>query len=253
LLVHEQVVVPGLANRFIGRLADRVAVTFAASASAFPRGKVVVTGNPIRPELLLGQRARAFERFGLDPAFPLTYVTGGALGAHRVNRVVGALSPHCSRRPRSSTNAATTRTAISRGSAARPGGSRPARRSVPGRRPRRRRSWGTSTPPPASWSAARAPAPWPSWPRSDCPRSSCRSPELAATSKPPTRGSSPTRAPPVLLPRADLTPDRLVREVTQLLAQPERLRTMAGAPGRSRRPDAAERLVDLVLGLTRDA
>ena len=90
LLVHEQVVVPGLANRLIGRLADRVAVTFAASASAFPAGKVVVTGNPIRPELHAGRRDRAFARFGLDPALPLTYVTGGALGAHRVNRVVGA-------------------------------------------------------------------------------------------------------------------------------------------------------------------
>ena len=39
LLVHEQVVVPGLANRLIGRLADRVAVTFAASAAAFPAGR----------------------------------------------------------------------------------------------------------------------------------------------------------------------------------------------------------------------
>jgi UDP-N-acetylglucosamine--N-acetylmuramyl-(pentapeptide) pyrophosphoryl-undecaprenol N-acetylglucosamine transferase len=93
LLVHEQVVVPGLANRLIARLADRVAVTFAASSGAFPAGKVVVTGNPIRPALLAGVRARGFARFGLDPAAPLTYVTGGALGAHRVNRVVGAGLP----------------------------------------------------------------------------------------------------------------------------------------------------------------
>jgi len=90
LLVHEQVVVPGLANRLIGRLADRVAVTFAASATAFPAGKVVVTGNPIRPELLAGTRGAGFARFELDPAAPLVYVTGGAQGAHRLNRVVGA-------------------------------------------------------------------------------------------------------------------------------------------------------------------
>ena len=44
LLAHEQVVVPGLANRLIGRLATRVAVTFAASSGAFPAAKVVVTG-----------------------------------------------------------------------------------------------------------------------------------------------------------------------------------------------------------------
>ena len=96
-------------------------------------------------------------------------------------------------------------------------------------------------------------APWPSSPRWGCPRSSFRSPELEATSKPPTRGSSPTRAPPCLSPEADLTPDRLVREVTQLLAQPERLRTMAGHACALATPDAAERLVDLVLALTRDA
>jgi UDP-N-acetylglucosamine--N-acetylmuramyl-(pentapeptide) pyrophosphoryl-undecaprenol N-acetylglucosamine transferase len=90
LLVHEQVAVPGLANRVIARAADRVAVTFGASAGAFPPAKVVVTGNPIRPELLRGDRARAFRALGLDPVAPLVYVTGGAQGAHRVNRVVGA-------------------------------------------------------------------------------------------------------------------------------------------------------------------
>jgi UDP-N-acetylglucosamine--N-acetylmuramyl-(pentapeptide) pyrophosphoryl-undecaprenol N-acetylglucosamine transferase len=90
LLVHEQVVVPGLANRLIARVADRVAVTFEAAARAFPAGKVVVTGNPLRPELTRGDRARAFQRFGLDPALPLVYVTGGAQGSHRINRTVGS-------------------------------------------------------------------------------------------------------------------------------------------------------------------
>jgi len=93
LLVHEQVVVPGLANRLIARLADRVAISFAASGSAFPPAKVVVTGNPVRPELLAGDRARAFRRFDLDPATPLVYVTGGAQGSHRINRAVGAALP----------------------------------------------------------------------------------------------------------------------------------------------------------------
>jgi UDP-N-acetylglucosamine--N-acetylmuramyl-(pentapeptide) pyrophosphoryl-undecaprenol N-acetylglucosamine transferase len=90
LLVHEQVVVPGLANRAIARLADRVALSFAAATPAFPAAKVVVTGNPIRPELLAGRRDAGFARFGLDPTLPLIYVTGGAQGAHRLNRVVGA-------------------------------------------------------------------------------------------------------------------------------------------------------------------
>jgi len=50
---------------------------------------VVVTGNPLRPELRAGSRSTAIARFQLDPAVPLVYVTGGAQGAHRINRVVG--------------------------------------------------------------------------------------------------------------------------------------------------------------------
>jgi UDP-N-acetylglucosamine--N-acetylmuramyl-(pentapeptide) pyrophosphoryl-undecaprenol N-acetylglucosamine transferase len=54
---------------------------------------VVVTGNPLRPELRSGSRSGAIARYGLDPAVPLVYVTGGALGAHRINRVVGDALP----------------------------------------------------------------------------------------------------------------------------------------------------------------
>ena len=90
VVVHEQTVVPGLANRFAGRLARRVAVTF-ADTSGFAPDKVVVTGNPLRPELRNGNRAGAVARFALDPALPLVYVTGGAQGAHAINRAVGEI------------------------------------------------------------------------------------------------------------------------------------------------------------------
>jgi UDP-N-acetylglucosamine--N-acetylmuramyl-(pentapeptide) pyrophosphoryl-undecaprenol N-acetylglucosamine transferase len=90
VVVHEQTAVPGLANRIAGRGARRIAVTFAESAASFPAGRVVVTGNPLRPELKAGSRADALARFGLDPALPVLYVTGGALGAHAINRAVGA-------------------------------------------------------------------------------------------------------------------------------------------------------------------
>ena len=74
------------------RLARRVAVSFAESARHFPAGRVVVTGNPLRPDLRAGTRADAVARFGLDPALPLIYVTGGAQGAHAINRAVGAIA-----------------------------------------------------------------------------------------------------------------------------------------------------------------
>lgn len=94
ILVHEQTAVSGLANRIGARLADRVAVSFEASAREFPAHKVVVTGNPIRPELLVGEVERARKRFGLEASLPLVYITGGAQGAHRVNRAAGPALPH---------------------------------------------------------------------------------------------------------------------------------------------------------------
>ena len=92
VVIHEQTAVPGLANRIAARGARRIAVTFAESGRHFPADRVVVTGNPLRPDLRAGSRADAVTRFGLDPALPLVYVTGGALGAHAVNRLVGEIA-----------------------------------------------------------------------------------------------------------------------------------------------------------------
>ncbi len=89
IIVHEQTAVPGLANRLTARLASRVALTYPDSASYFRRARTVVTGNPLRPELRAGSRADAIAHYRLDPALPLIYVTGGAQGAHRLNRIVG--------------------------------------------------------------------------------------------------------------------------------------------------------------------
>jgi UDP-N-acetylglucosamine--N-acetylmuramyl-(pentapeptide) pyrophosphoryl-undecaprenol N-acetylglucosamine transferase len=90
VVVHEQTVIPGLANRIAGRFARRIAVTFRETA-AFAPGKVVLTGNPLRPELRTGSRGGAITRFGLEPLLPLLYVTGGAQGAHAINRAVGEI------------------------------------------------------------------------------------------------------------------------------------------------------------------
>jgi UDP-N-acetylglucosamine--N-acetylmuramyl-(pentapeptide) pyrophosphoryl-undecaprenol N-acetylglucosamine transferase len=57
----------------------------------------------------------------------------------------------------------------------------------------------------------------------------------------------------VLLPETELTPERLVREVADLLADPGRRETMAAHARALATPDAAERLVDLVLELARSA
>jgi len=90
IVIHEQTTVPGLANRVGARFARRIAVTFPDGGGHFPAAKIIVTGNPLRPELRGGSPNDAVRRFGLDAVLPLVYVTGGAQGAQRINRAVGA-------------------------------------------------------------------------------------------------------------------------------------------------------------------
>lgn len=93
IVIHEQTAVPGLANRLTARFASRIAVSFAPTGHGFPAERVVLTGNPVREELLGGSREAALRRFGFDASPPLVYVTGGAQGSHRINRVVGEALP----------------------------------------------------------------------------------------------------------------------------------------------------------------
>jgi UDP-N-acetylglucosamine--N-acetylmuramyl-(pentapeptide) pyrophosphoryl-undecaprenol N-acetylglucosamine transferase len=79
-LIHEQNVIPGLTNRLLGRVVNRVAVSFEASVTHFPQGKAVVTGNPVRPAICR-VRDRAHEPNG---RFHLL-VFGGSQGAHHLN------------------------------------------------------------------------------------------------------------------------------------------------------------------------
>ena len=61
--VCEQNTVPGVTNRILGRFVNRVFATFEESKVYFPGRKVVVTGNPIRPQFLI-DRKQAHDRDG---------------------------------------------------------------------------------------------------------------------------------------------------------------------------------------------
>ncbi|MFD6347223.1 glycosyltransferase [Streptomyces roseolus] len=95
LVLHEQTVRLGLANRQLASSATRIAVSSESSLpllSEAVRGVAVVTGNPVRPEVLTGRADKAVEGLGLagfDQRLPTVYVTGGAQGAQQINGVVG--------------------------------------------------------------------------------------------------------------------------------------------------------------------
>jgi len=82
ILLHEQNSVPGMTNRWLGKLADKVAVSFKESARFFPEGKVEVTGNLVREEFCI-PREQVAPR---DPSEKFTVlVLGGSQGAHSIN------------------------------------------------------------------------------------------------------------------------------------------------------------------------
>jgi UDP-N-acetylglucosamine--N-acetylmuramyl-(pentapeptide) pyrophosphoryl-undecaprenol N-acetylglucosamine transferase len=91
--VHEANVTPGLANRLCARVADLVLLTYAATGPKLP-GKAPrhTVGCPVNPKVLQGDRAAAAKRYGLDPARPTLLVVGGSLGAATINQLGIALA-----------------------------------------------------------------------------------------------------------------------------------------------------------------
>jgi UDP-N-acetylglucosamine--N-acetylmuramyl-(pentapeptide) pyrophosphoryl-undecaprenol N-acetylglucosamine transferase len=84
-VIHEQNAYPGLANRWLGRVASAVAVSFEAAAPFFPAGGVSVTGNPVRAEISPGDAGEARRRLALSPERFTVLIFGGSQGAHRIN------------------------------------------------------------------------------------------------------------------------------------------------------------------------
>ncbi|MFE3597988.1 glycosyltransferase [Streptomyces sp. NPDC059142] len=99
LVLHEQTVRLGLANRKLAGSATRIAVSSESSLPLLPdsvRDAAVVTGNPIRPEVLTGHADKAVEALelrGFDRRLPTVYVTGGAQGAQQINEVIRDVLP----------------------------------------------------------------------------------------------------------------------------------------------------------------
>ncbi|MGW2254573.1 UDP-N-acetylglucosamine--N-acetylmuramyl-(pentapeptide) pyrophosphoryl-undecaprenol N-acetylglucosamine transferase [Kitasatospora sp. NPDC001660] len=99
LVVHEQTVRLGLGNRALARMATRVAVSSGSTLQFLPEGAratAVVTGNPVRPEVLCGHGDKAVQALGLwgfDRSLPTVYVTGGAQGSQQINELVSEILP----------------------------------------------------------------------------------------------------------------------------------------------------------------
>ncbi len=89
VIAHESDLSPGLANRLSFPFVTKVCVTFDAGKAYFKKqNKVLVTGTPIRPELLAGSREKGLECCGFNGTKPCLLVIGGSQGAKVLNRCV---------------------------------------------------------------------------------------------------------------------------------------------------------------------
>ena len=92
-IIHESDMTPGLANKLCFPVATKVCCNFRETLDLLPADKAVLTGTPIREELLLGKKeiARKLCRFNSDK--PVILVIGGSLGSLNVNKYVRAALP----------------------------------------------------------------------------------------------------------------------------------------------------------------
>lgn len=88
VIIHEQTLMPGLANRISGWFADKIALTL--PIKGYPEEKTVITGNPLRKELV-GEDKKAVENHA---KLPIIYITGGNQGSHAINLAVKECLPN---------------------------------------------------------------------------------------------------------------------------------------------------------------
>ena len=92
-LIHESDMTPGLANKLAIPSATKVCCNFPETMNYLPAEKAVLTGSPIRQELLHGNKIAALDFCHLTADKPVILIIGGSLGSVAVNNAVRAVLP----------------------------------------------------------------------------------------------------------------------------------------------------------------
>jgi UDP-N-acetylglucosamine--N-acetylmuramyl-(pentapeptide) pyrophosphoryl-undecaprenol N-acetylglucosamine transferase len=89
-LIQEQNSFPGITNRWLKNKVERICVAYEGMERFFPAAKMVLTGNPVRQDLIEvgNKRQEAIDFFGLAPDKVTLLVLGGSLGARKINELV---------------------------------------------------------------------------------------------------------------------------------------------------------------------
>lgn len=93
VISHESDMTPGLANKIAKPAATKICCNFPETVQLLPKEKAVLTGTPIRQELLQGSRLAGLEFCGFNSSKPVIMVVGGSTGAVHVNDAIRAILP----------------------------------------------------------------------------------------------------------------------------------------------------------------
>ena len=90
-LIQEQNGFAGLTNKILGKKVDSICVAYEGMERFFPAGKIIMTGNPIRKEIVPADeatKAEAMKFYGLDPLKRHIFIVGGSLGSGTLNNAM---------------------------------------------------------------------------------------------------------------------------------------------------------------------
>lgn len=89
-VLQEQNSFPGITNKWLSKRASKICVAYENLEKFFPKNKIVLTGNPVRQDLMgfKEKRQQAIEFYKLDPEKKTILVLGGSLGARRINQLI---------------------------------------------------------------------------------------------------------------------------------------------------------------------
>lgn len=87
VLIHQQDIIPGLANKLMAPFAKAVTVVFEKSLADYGE-KAVWTGNPVRKQLTINNYELRIYNFKINKSLPVVLIVGGGTGAEAINRLV---------------------------------------------------------------------------------------------------------------------------------------------------------------------
>lgn len=92
--IHQQDLQVGLANRIMAPAAKQITTAIEAQVRYFSRRKTKWLGNPVRREIMEGDKKKAIAQFTLEKDIPVIFATGGGTGSLRVNQLIVESIPH---------------------------------------------------------------------------------------------------------------------------------------------------------------